>query len=355
MASNIWCSRNCVFAGAAERCSLLDRLGVPNEFVARTAASYFNEQLFHEHLSESIKRDVLDAFSSFILKRNYSDEALVDLFRTRDKIITQPFKELSKKLALESAKAVFSLNQSLDTHILSLSTLETEVLSLFDKDAPKDEIVSLVQASFADVKSSLETNMGKLKNLALFDPTSTLSNRRSFDAFLHETVEKHKLEGQLIGLAMFDIDNFKGFNDVYGHRVGDQVIALVGREMRLMSEREEDDHTRFFPARFGGEEFAVIASGPHAQILPLLAERIRESVCSFNFLIRDAEGNVLQDKVRISVSAGVVLSSVYSPSLDEDSLVEQADKALYAAKNTGKNRVYLCSKSSAVPHILISR
>lgn len=355
MGSNIWCSRKCVYSGAAERCSLLDKLGVPNEFVARIAASYFNEQLFHEHLTESIKRDVLDAFSSFILKRNYSDEALVGLFRTRDKIITQPFKELSKKLALESAKAVSSLNQSLDTHIFSLSTLETEILSLFDKDAPKDEIVSLVKTSFAGVKSSLESKMGKLKNLALFDPTSSLSNRHSFDAFIHQTVEKHKQEGELIGLAMFDIDNFKRFNDVYGHRVGDQVIALVGREMRLMSEREEDEHTRFFPARFGGEEFAVIASGPRAQILPLLAERIRQSVCSFNFLIRDTEGNVLQDKVRISVSAGVVLSSVYSSGLDEDSLVEQADKALYAAKHSGKNRVYLCSKSSTVPYILLSR
>lgn len=355
MTSNIWCSRDCVYAGAAEKCSRLDGLGVPNQFLARIAASYFSEQIFHEHLGESVQHDVLEAFSTFVMRRNYSDEALATLFRTRDKIITQPFKELSKKLALESAKAVSTLNQSLDTHIHSLACLETEVLSLFENDAPKEEILSLVRTSFADIKLSLEINMGKLKNLALYDPTSSLSNRRSFDAFIHESVTNHKSQGQLIGLAMFDIDNFKHFNDVYGHRVGDQVIALVGREMRKMSERVEDAHTRFFPARFGGEEFAVIASGPHAQILPLLAERIRESVCSFNFLIRDAEGNVLKEKVRISVSAGVVLSSVASHLVDEDSLIEQADKALYAAKNAGKNRVYLCSKSNAIPYILLSR
>lgn len=355
MASNIWCSRDCVYTGAAERCAQLDRLGVPNDFVARIAVSYFNEELFHEHLGESLQRDILETFSSFVIKRDYTNEALVELFRNRDKIITRPFKDLSKKLALESAKAVSSLNQLLDTHMLSLSGLETEVLSLFETDAPKEDILELVKSSFANIKSTLEVDLGKLKTLALFDPTSNLSNRRSFDAFIYESVENHTTSGQLIGLAMFDIDNFKHFNDVYGHRVGDQVIALVGREIRKMSERMEDAHTRFFPARFGGEEFAIIASGPHAQILPLLAERIRDSVCSFNFLIRDTEGNVLQDKVRISVSAGVVLSSVVSPLLDEAYLIEQADKALYAAKNAGKNRVFLCSNSDAIPYILLSR
>lgn len=343
-----------MYAGAAERCSLLDKLGVPNEFLARIAASYFNESLFHTHLGETTQKHVLNEFTAFVLNRDYSAEAIASLFRERDRIITEPYKDLSKNIALESAKALTSVNQSLDTHIHSLTGLEDELLSLFETEASRDEILSLVRASFADIRSNLESNMAKLKGFAFVDPTSGLLNRRAFDATLHEAITSHKDQGTLIGLAMLDIDNFKNFNDTYGHRVGDQVIALVGRKIRKIAERSEDATMRFSAARFGGEEFAIIASGPQAHILPTLVERVRESICAFNFLIRDAAGNVLRDSVHITISGGVVLSSQPTDLLDADSLTEQADKALYMAKKSGKNRVYLCTRSQSIPYVLLS-
>lgn len=355
MKSKAWCSRKCVYNDAAEKCARFDVLGIPNTFMARIAASYFNESLFHKHLSNEKSQEIAQTFVRFVSARDYSQEAISELFRQRDVIITEPFKELSKKLALESAKALSSFDQSLDSHMHKLSDVEAEVLELFERDAPKEEILALVRRSFAEVKATLEMNLDKLKSIALIDATSGLANRRSFDATLTEALKEHQATGMPIGLAMFDIDDFKKFNDIYGHRVGDQGIALVAREIRKTTEAYEDAHTRFFPSRYGGEEFAIIASGPKAQLLPLLAEKTREAITSFNFLIRDASGNILVDNVHLSVSGGVVLYSLAAEELLAETIIEEADKALYIAKKQGKNRVFMCSKCPSIPYILLSR
>lgn len=355
MASTIWCSRKCIFEEAAAKCAKFDNLGVPNAFLPRIAAFFFDESLFQSYLEESIQQKLLELFTEFVSARDFSDESIVQLFRHRNAILVKPYKELSKKLALESAKALSSLNDSMDAHLHNLDTLEAEILSLFENDAPKEEILQLVTNSFSDMKSSLETNIDNLRTIAFFDPTSGLANRHSFNDFFGQATAMHR-EGQAhIGLAMLDIDNFKRFNDTYGHRVGDQVIALVGREIKTFSERVEDAHTRFFTARFGGEEFAIVASGPRAQFLPALTVRICKAIARFNFLIRDAVGNVLKDNVHISLSAGVVLSSVPHDCVTCDYLTERADGALYTAKDYGKNCVVLCCNSQEIPYVVVSR
>jgi diguanylate cyclase (GGDEF)-like protein len=125
---------------------------------------------------------------------------------------------------------------------------------------------------------------------------------------------------------MLDIDKFKSVNDTYGHQQGDAVLAAVAGVVRSLS-RDVDA-----PARYGGEEMAVILPGTDAEGAVQLAERMREAVEALR-VPKLGEDGVLQ--VTASFGAG----SVPESAADKDSLIAAADAALYRAKHGGRNRV----------------
>jgi diguanylate cyclase (GGDEF)-like protein len=125
---------------------------------------------------------------------------------------------------------------------------------------------------------------------------------------------------------MVDIDKFKSVNDTYGHQMGDHVLAAVAGVIRDLS-RDVDA-----PARYGGEEMAVILPGTDAEGAIQLAERMREAIEALR-VPKIGEGGVLQ--VTASFGAG----SVPESASDKDGLIAAADAALYRAKEGGRNRV----------------
>lgn len=171
----------------------------------------------------------------------------------------------------------------------------------------------------------------EVEKLALTDPLTGLANRRRFDFYLeHELARVANLQ-QPICLIMLDLDKFKHYNDTYGHLAGDKVLAKIGQILQKYT-RSMD-----LPARYGGEEFSIILPNSNFQQGLIAAEKIREAI--ENDYFPDTEGNSI---VKITASLGI---TNYQPEINKrevpskEQLINEADQALYQAKNSGRNKV----------------
>lgn len=146
---------------------------------------------------------------------------------------------------------------------------------------------------------------------------------------LQEEIKKAKQNNSCVSLIMLDLDNFKELNDTLGHQVGDQVLKDTARIIKEYCRKFD------YPCRYGGEEFAVILPQTKKNEAYIIAERIRKAIEKYRF---HYEKTSVTKKVNIS--AGVATFGQDSIS-DKNNLLSSADKALYEAKHTGKNKTYL--------------
>jgi diguanylate cyclase (GGDEF)-like protein len=163
---------------------------------------------------------------------------------------------------------------------------------------------------------------------AVTDELTGLANHGRFQALLNAEIEQVRRYHHPIGLIMLDIDDFKAVNDTYGHQQGDAVLRHVASVLRENS-RDADS-----PARYGGEELSLILPHTDLEGAFAIAERIREAVDGLRVPRTDGGGFL-----RITASVGVTASTVG----DKDTLIADADGALYEAKRRGKN----CTVSAA--------
>ncbi len=170
------------------------------------------------------------------------------------------------------------------------------------------------------LRSDLEEGM----NLSIKDGLSNLYNRRYFDTHLPILLQKALQDQKSLHALMVDIDNFKNVNDLYGHQAGDQVIRIVSIVL------EKNLRVTDLLARYGGEEFVIIVWDTSEDGILKMAERIRSNIEKCELTL--AAGK----KFKITTSIGV---SKYLPSDTAESFVNRADKALYEAKNSGRNTV----------------
>ena len=167
---------------------------------------------------------------------------------------------------------------------------------------------------------------------AVTDELTGLSNRRRFQETMSAEVERSKRFDQELGLVLLDIDDFKAVNDTYGHQQGDLVLREVARILRASS-REIDE-----PARYGGEELAVVLPGTDLEGAHNLAERVRQGVAALRLpIIGDDDAEPLQ------VTASFGAASLPISADDVRGLIAAADEALYQAKRAGKNRTVSAS------------
>jgi diguanylate cyclase (GGDEF)-like protein len=160
---------------------------------------------------------------------------------------------------------------------------------------------------------------------AVTDELTGLFNRRRFQEAMATEVERSKRFGQPVGLVLLDLDDFKNVNDTYGHQQGDLVLREVARVLRETS-REIDE-----PARYGGEELAVVLPGTDLEGAYNLAERVRAGIEELALPLLDGDGTL-----RVTASFGV--ATLPGSADDMRDLVAAADEALYRAKRAGKNR-----------------
>ena len=164
----------------------------------------------------------------------------------------------------------------------------------------------------------------ELRFLASRDPLTSCLNRRAFFECFETALAEARERGQSLACIMADIDHFKSINDRFGHATGDKVITSVAEVLRSVL-RDND-----LVGRYGGEEFCVILPGLSRDDAVLAAERVRRK-------IREGFGARLESEVRVTISLGVASLEDGASTVLE--LVNQADNALYGAKECGRNRV----------------
>ncbi|MDF2963513.1 MAG: diguanylate cyclase, partial [Paenibacillus sp.] len=175
-------------------------------------------------------------------------------------------------------------------------------------------------------ESLLEANK-MLQQLTLLDGLTQIPNRRSMEESLTVCWEKSQRQSQPLSLIMMDIDYFKSYNDTYGHLGGDQCLMQVAKAIQSAV------RTKDLAARYGGEEFAVVLPSTTLEQAEKLAEGIRAKVEQLQI---QHIGSKSSEWVTLSLGVGSIIPY---PGAVPQSLISMADKALYRAKQEGRNRV----------------
>ena len=163
-----------------------------------------------------------------------------------------------------------------------------------------------------------------LKTLSLTDSLTGIGNRAAYEEAISQKFGEYTRYNTKFSVIIFDIDHFKKINDTFGHHCGDMVLISLAR----IVEKNLRKHDQFF--RIGGEEFIIVSAEPIAEKSALLAEKLRESIQTFKF----------ENVEKITCSFGV---AEFQDGDDIFTIFKKADKALYEAKNSGRNQVKVSS------------
>lgn len=196
-----------------------------------------------------------------------------------------------------------------DTHVSALNHGATDVL---DKATERSLFLAIIHNRLRHNK--------EIREFVLKDALTGAGNRRNFDEVLKRYADESSEEGFI--LVLLDLDHFKNVNDDYGHLTGDHVLRIFSE---LVMEKKQKEN-QFF--RYGGEEFALLVKGPSSRNVDELLEDLRKSLLGMHFTSCDGE------TFQVTFSAGI---APYSG--DANLLISQADKALYMAKENGRNQV----------------
>jgi diguanylate cyclase (GGDEF)-like protein len=182
-----------------------------------------------------------------------------------------------------------------------------------------------------------------IENSRLYEETVYLSNTDwltklfnygKFQQMLSLETERARITSSSVSLTMIDVDNFKNFNDTHGHLKGDEVLREIASVLQAKSRKCD------IVARYGGEEFAIIMPDTSKDNAKLFVERLRNEIERYY-----GEDSAIAPDKRLTISAGI--ATYPEDSISKEELVAMADAALYKAKHSGKNRVYLANKAMA--------
>jgi diguanylate cyclase len=249
---------------------------------------------------------------------------------------------VSEQLSALMSGAQQFLAAAIDDNRMQMRALDGVCAEVSNDGDPRRLIESLVQelSRAAHRATALETNFAKAsieldkirdsleqaEHRSKTDMLTGLANRRALDEFL-ETEQIRAMEsGAPLSAFLIDIDNFKSFNDSYGHPVGDQVLKLMAAVLR---EHVRDND---LAVRYGGEELLAVLPGRDLAACRRIADRVR-GVIAERRIRRRTTG---EEIASITISVGV---AQFRPGESADSLIERCDRALYLAKRQGRNRV----------------
>jgi len=171
----------------------------------------------------------------------------------------------------------------------------------------------------------LESAKEKLTDISNKDPLTTLYNRRYFNEVSNMLINISHREKKVFSVMMMDIDHFKLINDTYGHLVGDDVLKEISRILLELT-RQSD-----IVVRYGGEEFIVLLPNTKIKGADLIAKKIHSSIENFEMIINNSI-------LKFTISIGVTECD-WKAENTIDSIIYSADKLLYEAKNSGRNRI----------------
>lgn len=198
--------------------------------------------------------------------------------------------------------------------------------------------IAHMRGRLLQVSRELERANEELQHLVDIDGLTKVANRHYLNRFLIQATANAIRYHHPLSIVMADVDYFKAYNDNYGHIIGDDCLINVARTLQKQSKRNTD-----LVARYGGEEFCVVLPDTSLSSALLLAEKMRAAVETLN--IPHAAGKA---GARVTLSLGVASASPM-PGFRVETLLNQADKALYQAKQKGRNQVQNFTAPTASP------
>ncbi len=186
----------------------------------------------------------------------------------------------------------------------------------------------VIEKKLRDSKDNLLTANIELKKVAVTDAVTGISSRRSFDERIKQEISRGRRNEEPLAVIMADIDHFKLYNDTFGHTKGDESLYQVAQAIKSVLKRPTD-----FVARYGGEEFVILLVNTQLTGAKLIAEDILKAVLDLKIAHSGAEEEF------VTLSLGISVAENPYSEVTTKLLVEQADKALYQAKDKGRNQV----------------
>jgi diguanylate cyclase (GGDEF)-like protein len=329
---DFFCSRDVVVS--------LVKAGVPANSKWGALILYMRSISEYDYLSSEQKQQMQDLVMQIVRERDYSDARFKEFARRKEQILYKPWNKKLEEAFRETVGLIEHMRSQNIQRAKEVKDLrETTISTVRDQNALED-IVTEIRAAFEKVITHMEKDTTDLIEMSYTDPLTKLSNRRAFDRYYQAALEEHVVTGRPMSLLFLDIDNFKAFNDSYGHRIGDQALVTVaGKLLGFAGKYNTTPKRSFFPSRFGGEEFAVVMPGVGLEEAMADAESLRGIIEEYNFIIRDHNGQVLQKGIKITVSIGAATLNPSWPDSQGERLLDAADKAMYRAKVNGRNQV----------------
>ena len=205
------------------------------------------------------------------------------------------------------------------------------VIGIGEIEAPlvgnESDLMKMI-ADIAGVALLNQMMLNEAQHSANTDALTGLNNRNYFYKMAQYNMERSLREGTVISCFLFDIDNFKHYNDTNGHNEGDKLLVELGQLIR------ESSRKNVTVARYGGEEFIVMLPGISKEEAFIYAERLRERIAQHPFQHREK-----QPLGFVSISGGIASFPEDGDSMDK--VIQHADMSLYTAKSMGKNRVFI--------------
>jgi diguanylate cyclase (GGDEF)-like protein len=203
----------------------------------------------------------------------------------------------------------------------AIQALKEGASDFIKKPFENEHLIHIVNQSMTKYRTSKEKEKleEEVKRLSITDDLTGLYNHRHFFKTLEAELARLKRQKTSLSLLMFDLDNFKRYNDLYGHLEGDKVLRKIGEIVKNSIRSNVDSGYRY-----GGDDFAALLIGASVEHALTIAERIRSSIEQAGFR-------------NITVSIGL---AEYKDHLDLEGFVKSADDAMYVSKHSGGNRVY---------------
>ena len=237
----------------------------------------------------------------------------------------------------EAATDLSSLQGAIQQHIDRLSGTLSEFRNAGSEREQqlKDQIQSLQEkvSALETQSDAIKEELSEERRRATTDMLTQLPNREAMEERMQQEYERWQRYQQPVSLAILDIDHFKPINDTYGHLAGDKVLQLLAKSLR------ENLRQADFIARYGGEEFIVLMPGTTAETAFGVIDKLRERVRGLPFHFR-------RERVQVTFSAGVV---GFRDELSAHGLLDVADRALYRAKEGGRDQVMLAEERDHRP------
>lgn len=331
---------HCDFSCTEKMCVTLDKVGVPRDNKWRSLVMYMRGLSYHDYLSHQQKSQLQALLTKVFVEKQFSDDKFAELMEKNEKIFSAPYIKKIELTLNESQKLLKEFQSTLRYRRSDIKDLEESTANALAMGQDPEQIIASVRVAFRDLIKSMDQDAARLDQLCRTDSLTSLANRRAFDELLHDALGKAAQRALPLSLIFIDIDKFKLFNDTFGHQVGDQALVAVAKIIKhCVHDYMANIPTEMHASRFGGEEFAIIMPGQDEEKASFLAEMLKKSVETYNFLIRNERGSVIQNGIKITISLGVAELSPACGMADSKTLIHHADLALYHAKNQGRNQV----------------